>query len=306
LWLAALGIGVVAAAVGGRQAWPPPDPAVAATAPARAATAGAAWRVVRRAVPILMALIWAVPVLALVATSLHTPQDAATRGWWASAVRLSSYRAAIKEDDLVRSLWFTGVLAVTVTIVVVVLALPAGYALARLRPPGTVTAGVLLVAASAVPVQVVAGPVNEVLSLVGLAGTTFGLGLVHVALGVPFAVLVLRNALTDVPGARVREARIAGRREWSVLWRVVPAAVPAIIAVVVLEFVQVWNDFVVGLLFGGTGTPLGLLLFGETRQFVSNSGTLAAFAILASLPPLVLIVLARRRVIAGLVSGAVR
>jgi alpha-glucoside transport system permease protein len=306
LWLAALGIGVVAAAVGGRQAWPPPDPAVAAATPARGATAGAAWRVVRRAVPILMALIWAIPVLALVATSLHTPRDAATRGWWAAAVRLSSFRAAIKEDDLVRSLWFTAVLAVTVTIVVVVLALPAGYALARLRPPGTVTAGVLLVAASAVPVQVVAGPVNEVLSLVGLAGTTFGLGLVHVALGVPFAVLVLRNALTDVPGARVREARIAGRREWSVLWRVVPAAVPAIIAVGVLEFVQVWNDFVVGLLFGGTGTPLGLLLFGETRQFVSNSGTLAAFAILASLPPLVLIVLARRRVIAGLVSGAVR
>jgi alpha-glucoside transport system permease protein len=295
LWLAALGIGVVAAAVIGRQAWPPPDPAVAATAPPRPATESSRWRVLRRGLPILIALIWAAPVLALVATSLHTPQDAATRGWWAAGLRLSSYRAVIKEDDLVRSLWFTGVLAVS-----------AGYALARLRPPGTGAAGILLVAASAVPVQVVAGPVNEVLSLVGLAGTTFGLGLVHVALGVPFTVLVLRNALADVPGKRVREARIAGRREWSVLWRVVPAAGPAIIAVAALEFVQVWNDFVVGLLFGGAGTPLGLLLFGQTRQFVSNSGTLAAFAILASLPPLVVILLARRQVITGLVSGAVR
>ncbi|HEV7963671.1 MAG TPA: ABC transporter permease subunit [Actinoplanes sp.] len=303
LWLAALGVGVVAAAVGGRQAWPPPVPA---PAPARPVAERRPWQAVRRALPILVALIWAVPVLALVATSLHTPQDAATRGWSAPSLRLASYREVFAEDDLIRSLWFTGVLALSVTVVVVILALPAGYALARLRPPGTAAAGVLLVAASAVPVQVVAGPVNEVLELVGLAGTSFGLGLVHMALGVPFAVLVLRNALADVPGARIREARIAGRREWGVLWRTVSAAVPAIIAVAVLEFVQVWNDFVVGLLFGGAGTPLGLLLFGQTRQFVSNSGTLAAFAILASVPPLVLIVLARRQVITGLVSGAVR
>jgi alpha-glucoside transport system permease protein len=303
LWLAALGIGVVAAAVGGRQAWPPPMPMAAEAPPATDRTR---WTPVRRALPILMALIWVVPVLALVATSLHTPQDAATRGWWTAALRLSSYREVFAEDELIRSLWFTGVLAVSATVVVVLLAVPAGYALARLRPPGTAAAGVLLVAASAVPVQVVAGPVNEVLSRVGLAGTSFGLGLVHVALGVPFAVLVLRNALADVPGAKVRAARLGGRREWHVLWRMVPAAVPAIIAVAVLEFIQVWNDFVVGLLFGGAGTPLGLLLFGQTRQFVSNSGTLAAFAILASVPPLVLIVLARRRVITGLVSGAVR
>jgi len=302
LWLAALGVGVAAAAVGGRQAWPPP---ALAPAPVRPVDRGRR-PALRRALLVLVVLVWAVPVFALVATSLHSPQEAATSGWTTASLRLSSYSEVLAQGELIRSLWFTAVLALSVTVLVVALALPAGYALARLRPPGTAAAGVLLVAASAVPVQVVAGPVNEVLELVGLAGTSFGLGLVHVALGAPFAVLVLRNALADVPGARVREARIAGRREWGVLWRTVPAAVPAIIAVAVLEFVQVWNDFVVGLLFGGTGTPLGLLFFGGTRQFVSNSGTLAAFALLASVPPLVVIVLARRQVITGLVSGAVR
>jgi alpha-glucoside transport system permease protein len=239
-------------------------------------------------------------------TSLHSPRDAAARGWWAAPLRLTSYAALFTDRELVRSVGFTAVLAVAVTSAVVLLALPAAYALARLRPPGTPAAGVLLLAASAVPVQVVAGPVNEVLGLLRLAGTGVGLGLVHVALGVPFAVLVLRNALADVPVDRAREARLAGRREWGVLWRIAPAATPAIVAVAVLEFVQVWNDFVVGLLFGGGATPLGLLLFGETRQFVTNGGTLAAFGVLASVPPLVLIILARRQVIAGLVSGAVR
>ena len=302
LWLVALGIGVVAAAIGGRQAWPPPS--LEHTVPP-VATGRTRWPV-RRALPILIALLWAVPVLALVATSLHSPRDAAVRGWTAASIRLSSFRDVLAQDEVLRSFWFTAVLAVSVTVLVIIVALPAGYALARLRPPGTAAAGALLVAASAVPVQVVAGPINEVLTRVGLAGTTLGLGLVHVALGAPFAVLVLRNALADVPGARIRVARIAGRREWGVLWRTVPAAAPAIIAVAVLEFVQVWNDFVVGLLFGGSGTPLGLMLFGQTRQFVSNSGTLAAFALLASVPPLLVIVLARRQVIAGLVSGAVR
>jgi alpha-glucoside transport system permease protein len=304
LWLVALGVGVAAAAAGSRQAWPPPA-REAEAAPALTVTDRTRWPV-RRALPVLVALLWAVPVLALVATSLHSPAEAATRGWTAASVRLSSYRAVLTLDGLVPSLLFTAALVLSVTVLVLALALPAGYALARLRPPGTPLAGVLLVAASAVPVQVVAGPINEVLTRVGLAGTNLGLGLVHVALGAPFAVLVLRNALADVPGARIRAARTPGRREWGVLWRTVPAAVPAIIAVAVLEFVQVWNDFVVGLLFGGSGTPLGLMLFGQTRQFVSNSGTLAAFALLASVPPLLLIVLARRQVIAGLVSGAGR
>jgi alpha-glucoside transport system permease protein len=311
LWLAAVGVGVLIAALGSRQAWPPPkvpepdtgaeESTVDKVAPERGR------QFVRRTLPVLTALVWAVPVVALVATSLHSPQDSATRGWWAAPLRLTSYSDLFKGDDLLRSLAFTGALALLVTITVVALALPAGYALARLRPPGTAAAGVLLLAASAVPVQMVAGPVNEVLQALGLAGTGLGLGLVHVALGVPFAVLVLRNGLADVPAEEIREARLAGRREWWVLWRIAPVAQPAIIAVAVLEFVQVWNDFVVGLLFGGSAaTPLGLLLFGQTRQFVTNNGTLAAMAVLASIPPLLLIVFTRSHVVRGLVSGAVR
>jgi alpha-glucoside transport system permease protein len=301
LWLAALGVGVAIAALGSRQAWPPPQ-TPAPDPPSTVDTTS-----LRRTLPALTALVWAVPVVALVATSLHAPQDTATRGWWTAPPRLTSYTDLFNGGELLRSLAFTGALAVLVTIAVVVLALPAGYALARLRPPGTAAAGVLLLAASAVPVQVVAGPVNEVLQVLGLAGTGLGLGLVHVALGVPFAVLVLRNGLADVPAEDIREARLTGRREWWVLWRIAPAAKPAIIAVAVLEFVQVWNDFVVGLLFGGSSaTPLGLLLFGQTRQFVTNNGTLAAMAVLASIPPLLLIVFARGHVVRGLVSGAVR
>jgi ABC-type glycerol-3-phosphate transport system permease component len=82
---------------------------------------------------------------------------------------------------------------------------------------------------------------------------------------------------------------------------------PAVVAVAVLEFVQVWNDLALGLLFSGPdGTPFGPLFHAQTRQFVSNSGQLAAGSTLVSLLPVLLVILARRQIIAGLVSGALR
>jgi alpha-glucoside transport system permease protein len=131
--------------------------------------------------------------------------------------------------------------------------------------------------------------------------------LVHVALGLPFAVLVLRNALADLPPDQLRRER-AGGGEVAALWRLRKALRPALLAVCVLEFVQVWNDLVVGLLFAGAEVPAGVLLYGQARQFVGGSGELAASALVISALPVVLmaVALTRGRLIAGLVSGGAR
>jgi alpha-glucoside transport system permease protein len=306
LWLAAVAVGAVGAALGSRQAWPPPEqPRDPADAERLRLLRGPVTSLPRRALPLVAALIWAIPVVGLIATSLHSPADAATRGWWAAPLDAGSYRT-ILDRGVLGSLGFTGLLALTVTAVVLGLALPAGYALAWLLPPGTPLAGLPLMAAAVVPVQVVAGPINEVLSVLRLSGTPVGLGLVHVALGLPFAVLVVRNGLADVPAEQVRRARLAGRREATMPWRLARSAQPALVAVAVLEFVQVWNDFAVGLLFSGAqAQPLGLLLFGQARQFLVTAGPLAAGCVLAAILPLVLVILTRREVVHGLVSGAV-
>ncbi|WP_213456530.1 ABC transporter permease [Rhizomonospora bruguierae] len=304
VWLAAVALGMLGAAWFSRQAWPPPEPATRSPAPSAERPRPGR---LRRIVPPLAAVLWLIPLVVLIATSLHTRLDAAASGWWSRAPSLDSYREELASSELSRSLGLTAALAAAVTAVVLVVALLAAYALAWLAPPGAQVSGVLILASAVVPTQVVAGPIKEILDAVGLAGSVVGLGLVHVALGVPFAILLLRNALADVPPRRVREARLAVRREWSVLWRLAPATVPAVVAVCVLEFVQVWNDFVVGLLFGGPdATPLGLLLYGQARQFVTAGGPLAAGSVIASALPLVLVVVFRRQVVAGLVSGSIR
>src|SRR5262245_18452622 len=99
---------------------------------------------------------------------------------------------------------------------------------------------------------------------------------VHIGGGLPFAVLVLRNAFAAAPAARLRLARLHMRGETEVLRRVVaPAAWPAIVAVAALDYSLVWNDLVVGFLFGGPGfTPVGMTLFGQSRQFVTGAAML--------------------------------
>jgi alpha-glucoside transport system permease protein len=264
-------------------------------------------RAVGRTVPSVAAVVWTFPLLVLVATSLHTPRDAATVGWWRAPLSWASYRQIFDGDALTRSLEFTAVLALVVTAVVVALALLAAYPLAWLAGPAAQAVGLVLLAAAVVPVQVIAGPVNEVLAIVRLSGSAPGLALVHVALGLPFTILVLRNALADVPAAQLRRARLTSQREWDTVWRMARSIRPAVVAVCVLEFVQVWNDLAVGLLFSGPdGTPLGLLVYGQARGFVTASGPLAAISTLVSVVPVLLVVLARRQVVAGLVSGALR
>ncbi len=309
LWLLLVAIGMLVAALGIRQSWPPPMPPPTPAGPVEKddPPVSRAVAAARRVVPPVAAVAWAFPGLVLLATALHKPRDAATRGWWAAAPGLDSFRDAFAGGPLTGSLLFTLGLAVVVTVLVLVVALLAAYPMAWLGGPVASGVGVLLLGAAVVPVQVIAGPVNEVLAAVRLAGTAFGLGLVHLALGLPFAVLVLRNALADVPAAEVRRARLTGRREWEVVWRMARAIRPAVIAGAVLEFVQVWNDLVVGLLFAGPGgTPLGLYVYGQAREFVANAGDLAASSVIASALPVLLVILARRYVVAGLVSGALK
>jgi alpha-glucoside transport system permease protein len=306
LWLLLVAVGMLGAALGIRQSWPPPT-LPEALPDKDDVPVSRAVSVARRVVPPVAAVAWAFPVFVLVATALHKPRDAATVGWWAAAPGLDSFRDAFSGGPLADSLLFTLGLAVVVTVVVLVVALLAAYPMAWLGGPVASGIGVLLLGAAVVPVQVIAGPVNEVLAAVRLPGTALGLGLVHVALGLPFAVLVLRNALADVPAADVRRIRLTGRREWQVVWGMTRAIRPAVIAVAVLEFVQVWNDLVVGLLFAGPGgTPLGLYVYGQAREFVANGGDLAASSVIASAVPVLLVMLARRYVVAGLVSGALR
>ncbi|MEU6559581.1 hypothetical protein [Nocardia nova] len=181
-------------------------------------------------------------------------------------------------------------------------ALPAGAPLSRL-------AVVVLVVFTVLPAQLYVGPIRHVIDLFGLSGTSISsLIVVHAAIGLPIAILILRGALLAPADSSVADTLRGLARPWAVAGRLMSTAWPAVGAVAVLELVQVWNDFFVGLLVSGADvSPWSLLLWGDARQFQENAAHLAAGALLSTVPPVVLLLATWKRfLVPGLTGGFVR
>ncbi|MFG1816003.1 ABC transporter permease subunit [Kribbella sp. NPDC049174] len=254
-----------------------------------------------------VSLVWILPAVVLVATALHSPREAGLRGWWSlSGLGFSSFAAAANVG-LFRALLSTVLIAGAATAVLLVIAVPTAYLVAWGGLPqwlGRVMTSVFVVLA-VTPVQMYAAPLRDAIGAAGLAGSRIALALVHAAAGLPFAVLLLRSAFASAPPALVSEALQGPARQSAVLATVQRTYRPALVAVAVLEFALVWNDFIVGFLISGPGTtPLSLVLWGEARQFSASAGSVAAAGVVASVVPVVLLLTFWRTVVRGLTAGS--
>ncbi|MGQ4599729.1 hypothetical protein [Nocardia sp. R6R-6] len=214
------------------------------------------------------------------------------------------------DDGLWRSLQTTAWVAAIVTVVVVTAALPVAYRLAALRPNGPAArlAVVGLVVLAVIPAQTYLGPVAGFIDAHDLSGTRIPLILVHAAAGLPIAILVLRGAMLAPPGSAAADALHGLAGPGTIVRRVLASAGPALGAVAVLEFVQVWNDFFIGLVVSGAGaSPWSLLLWGEARQFGENAAQLAAGSLASAVLPVALVLATWRRwLVPGLTGGVLR
>ncbi|MFC9895729.1 hypothetical protein ACFVMC_18750 [Nocardia sp. NPDC127579] len=231
-------------------------------------------------------------------------------------IGLGALERALRDGALWRSLATTAVVASMSTVLVVVLAVPIAHQLATWDPGAPVDRGghrivrwlrrfeplamraalTAVVVLAVLPVQSYLGPLDRFLRAYELSGTRVPLIVLHVAAGLPISILILRGALLARRGSPEADMLRGLASPGKVRERVRRAAGPALVAVAVLEFVGVWNDFVVGLMISGAGTsPWSLLLWGEARQFNENIGQLAAGALVSSVPPVVLVLCTWRR-----------
>ncbi|MET9026467.1 hypothetical protein ABZW96_12715 [Nocardia sp. NPDC004168] len=255
---------------------------------------------VRAAGIVLVSVLVLYPIGVLAYTGLRTHD-----GFGFSAIALVS-----GDDGLWRSLQTTAWVAGIVTVVVVTAAAPVAYRLAALRPNGTAArlAVVALVVLAVMPAQTYLGPIDGLVDTYELSGTRIPLILVHAAAGLPIAILVLRGAMLSPPGSTAADALHGLASPGTIAQRVLASSGPALGAVAVLEFVQVWNDFFIGLVVSGAGaSPWSLLLWGGARQFGENSAQLAAGSLASAvLPVALLLVTWRRWVVPGLTGGVLR
>ncbi|MEU7556184.1 carbohydrate ABC transporter permease [Streptomyces sp. NPDC044571] len=283
-------------------------PAARAGRLAAAATAGAV-----RVFLVLAALFWLVPTLGLLLSSLVSSKDLNAGGWWQvltapSRLTTENYSALLANDTITRSLLSTVLITVPATALVLVLGAFAGYAFAWLDFPGRDWLFLVVVGLLVVPVQVALIPVSELFGAIGLFETTAGVVLFHTAFGLPFAVFLLRNFFAEIPRELLEAARLDGAGELRLFTRVVlPLGGPAIASLGIFQFLWVWNDMLVALVFAdSTHPPVTVALQQQVRQFGNNIDVLAPGAFLSMVVPLVVFFAFQRQFVSGVMAGAVK
>jgi multiple sugar transport system permease protein len=261
-------------------------------------------------ISLLFLLAWAFPIVWSVLNSLKTEKDVlAYPPKFVFSPTLDAFRDVLfGSSSILPNLWSSFVISFGTTIITMVMAVPAAYALARLRFPGKKFAGFYVLATQMLPPVGIIIPYFLVLRNIGWMDTYQGIILIYLSFSLPFAVWLLVSYFEDIPYEMEEAAYLDGASRWKALWRIIIPQVRGGIAVtVVFVFLNAWNEFLFAVvLSGNTVRPVTIAMF----NFVSVEQTLwtklAAVSVLAMLPVIVLGVVAQKHIVKGLTVGAVK
>jgi alpha-glucoside transport system permease protein len=262
---------------------------------------------------ILIAVLWLVPIFGLLASSARGEVDNASTGWWTiftvpAQLTLRNYQDLIGNSTVMRSLLNTVFISVPATLLVIGIGALAAYALAWMRFPGQDWLMVIIVGLLVVPIQVALIPMAKLYGDLGIFGSLVGVVLFHVAFGLPFAVFLLRNFFAGIPADLLEAARMDGAREWRIFRKVVlPIGLPAIASLAIFQFLWVWNDLLVALVFADPSSqPITVALLSQLRAFGTNVDVLATGSFVSMLVPLAVFFAFQRFFVQGVLAGSTK
>ncbi len=290
---------------------------------------------------ILIAVIWLVPSVALLVTSFRARQDILTSGWWLALVpsnvqgrfTLDNYLHVIRPTggtDTV-GLNFINSLIITIpsTALPVFIASMAAYAFAWLDFKWRDAIFLIIVALIIVPLQMTfvpvlqlyndpLAPLRALFALVGfnldvpklqLTSSFMGLWLAHTAYGLPFAIYLLRSFFVGLPRDLLEAARIDGSSEFRIFTRIVlPLSVPSLAALTIFQFLWVWNDLLVALIYAQSPKlqPLTVGLNNMLTTYGPEWDLMSAGAFITMLVPLIVFFSLQKYFVTGILAGSVK
>jgi ABC-type glycerol-3-phosphate transport system permease component len=257
-----------------------------------------------------LAAVWMIPVIMVVGLSLMPSNDPSTTffGILPAAPSLSNYALVWQQNPILLHLVNSLLIAVPSVALVVLVGAMAAFALARLRVPlkGLIFAALIL--ALVLPMSGIVVATFKILQSIGLYDTILGLVLVYTALGLPFAVIIIRTSFLAIPFETYEAAVVDGANAWQIFWRIYfPLARPAISVVVIWQVMMSWNDFLLPLVTLGSNElkPLTLVPLAYRGVFLSQPGALFAILVLISIPVVLVFLLIQRYLVNGL-AGAIK
>ena len=265
---------------------------------------------------VVLMIIWLLPTIGLLVNSLRSSSDIASSGWWTSlfppsGLTLDNYATVIAEGGLgpafVNSLFIT----IPATIIPIFVAAFAAYAFSWMNFPGRNLLFVAVVGLLVVPLQTTFIPVLQGFGTLGIAGTFLTVWLAHTGYGLPFAIYLLRNFMGSLPREVFESAYIDGASPVTAFIRLaLPMSIPAIAALAIFQFLFIWNDLLVALIYLGAVRPENLPMTVVIANLVNSQGggweLLGPAAFLSMALPLVVFFSLQRYFVRGITGGAVK
>ncbi len=281
--------------------------------------ASSRWRKIVARLPlhiviIVIALLWLTPTVGLLISSFRPAAEISTTGWWTAfqtpfQFTLNNYAAVLAQNGMGRSFINSLIITVPGTLIPIFVAGFAAFAFAWMRFPGRNALFIFVVALLVVPVQMTLIPILRLYADVHLVATFPGIWLAHTAYGLPLAVFLLRNFFGALPRELMESAYLDGASNFGVFFRIViPLSVPAIASLAIFQFLWVWNDLLIALVYLQTPdlAPMTVTINNLVSSFGTSWQLLTAAAFISMALPLVIFFSLQRYFVEGITAGAVK
>ena len=264
---------------------------------------------------IVIMAVWLIPAFGLFVNSFRPPEAVSGSGWWTAIAppyefTFSNYTDVLTRQGLDRAFLNSLFITIPATVLVLAVAAFAAYAFAWMDFAGKNVIFVVVVGMLVVPLQVTLVPLLRLFADMEIQGTFLAIWLAHTGFGLPFAVYLLRNYMGGLPREVFEAAAIDGAAPTTSFFRLaLPMSAPVIAAMAIFQFLWVWNDLLVALVFIGPvpgNLPLTVLVSNLVNSLGGQWHLLTAAAFLMMTLPLVVFIALQRYFVRGITGGAVK
>ena len=267
---------------------------------------------------IIISLLWTLPSVGLFISSFRSADEIVKTGWWTvfqhpfdfTQYQLTNYIDVINAEGMGAAFLNSLTISIPATIIPIAIATFAAYAFAWMKFPGRQLLFIMVVALLVVPLQMTLIPVLRAYRDLGLSGTFLGVWLAHTGYGMPLGICLLRNYIGALPRDLIEAALVDGASHLTIFTRlIVPLSMPAIASFAVFQFLWVWNDLLVALVYlGGTKNvaPLTLQLTNMVGSRGQDWHILTSGAFITMIVPLIVFFALQRYFVRGILAGSVK
>jgi multiple sugar transport system permease protein len=254
------------------------------------------------------------PIAWIISLSFKPPPDIANGQFLPTSLSWENYQLILTgaaSDLFLPALRNSFGICLIATFISCILSMFAAYAIARLDFPGKKLILSAALAVAIFPVISIVTPLFNLWRQIGLYDTWLGLIIPYLSLTLPISIWTMSAFFREIPWEMEQAAQVDGATTWQAFRKViVPLAAPGVFTTAIIAFFIAWNDFAYGISLTSTSAarpvPAALGLFTGASQFVSPTGSIAAAAVIVTIPVVVLVLIFQRRIVAGLTNGAVK